>query len=71
MNTVIEVASADFEVVVIDDIVFSRSKDGYLEYEGKCLGSLKWGHPALVAAMGQHFKSIDAWDAWFQTAFKK
>ena len=60
----------DFEVVVIKGIVFHRNEHGYLLFDGRPLGALKWGHPALVAAMGDHFRSFEAWDRWFQTEFK-
>lgn len=54
--------------VTIDGFDYNLNENGYLHYEGKPLGALKWGHPALVAVLGEHYSSSEAWDAWFRAS---
>ncbi|MGB2833115.1 MAG: hypothetical protein WBC07_09175 [Methylotenera sp.] len=51
------------KLVTLDD------KYGLPQFEGKPLGSLRWGHPALVEWFGAHYSSLEAYDAWLKTEF--
>lgn len=44
-------------IVIHNGMAFTRNEAGYLLYDGKPLGVLKWGHPALIAALGTQYAS--------------
>lgn len=52
--------------VIINNISYTLSPAGYLLYEGKPLGGLKYGHPALVAASGEQYASREAFERWLK-----
>lgn len=55
--------------VVIDGHVFTHNEYGYLIYNGKPLGALRWGHPALVV-FGEHYESPEAFNRWLKSFSK-
>lgn len=59
----------DFEYVILNGFLFQRNEHGYLLFEGMPLGSLKYGHPALVAVMGEHYESAESFSAWLNQIY--
>jgi hypothetical protein len=53
-------------IVIHNGIAFTRNAAGYLLYDGQPLGVLKWGHPALIAALGSQYASPDAFTLWLK-----
>jgi len=55
------------KTIVKNGIEFEINEHGLPLFEAKPLGVLNWGHPALVAWFGEHYRSAAAWDAWWKT----
>lgn len=53
-------------IVIHNGMAFTRNEAGYLLYDGKPLGVLKWGHPALIAALGTQYASPTAFTLWLK-----
>lgn len=60
-------AVVDFQPVMLNGFLFHRNEHGYLLYEGMPLGALKWGHPALLAVLGEHYASAESFSAWLKS----
>lgn len=43
-------------------LVSIENETGYPSYQNKPLGSLKWGHLALIEYFGDHFSSLAAYE---------
>lgn len=54
-------------VVILNGYAFTRNEHGMLLFENKPLGCLKWGHPALVAALGSQYESPEAFDLFLKS----
>jgi len=61
-NTIADLNGA----VIINNIHYTLSPAGYLLFEGKPLGGLKYGHPALISALGEQYASREAFEHWLK-----
>ena len=56
--------------MIKNGVEFEMNEHNKPTYEERRLGSLKWGHPALIAWFGSHYASKQTWDDWFKTELK-